>query len=484
MGLKDITSFLRKLTMGATATLATKTYLSSIGFEPVVLERQSASNKIWFTKLKGQRFADLLCTRTGLRVEVRGKSQLEIKMSDSPNKPDRRWDAGLRGEDLVALVPCTDGRPVEVRGLPTFFSVSDLRSSASRARSGPVKARSEGAERVLTWSATVPKEDGRVEEVTADHLRVRMKSGRQWTYSLKNKSSYVTAGQRFVGGASFLAGDVARTISPKQLTRRRWHPMRDLGVAAPADRHAAAVALGVSTDNAKRVRAALAKALTREQETRIALEIAGALARHGEDRGFEFLQLATLQPTETIAAHHRMEAVLILSELRDPRAISTLNSVAGSADLTGMEIRQAAVWGLGRFGVRCYEHLVKYIDDDDDDVALHAIAAFGDDASVAVIDRLVHVLVSSRNERARSAASEALRLIGSVKVAEVLIERAMANDEPWILATLGRLPTIQDVDMPDGVSTAIAPVRLLSGFNWLANPTIATGLTFLLQQDL
>jgi len=39
-----------------------------------------------------------------LRVEVRAKSDLKIRMSDAPNNPERRWDVGLRNDDVAAFI--------------------------------------------------------------------------------------------------------------------------------------------------------------------------------------------------------------------------------------------------------------------------------------------------------------------------------------------------------------------------------------------
>jgi hypothetical protein len=41
------------------------------------------------------------------------------------------------------------------------------------------------------------------------------------------------------------------------------------------------------------------------------------------------------------------------------------------------ELRQAATWGLGKTSCRAYVELVDLLSDEDDAVALHAIAAFG-----------------------------------------------------------------------------------------------------------
>src|SRR6266852_5893227 len=99
MGFKTDTSFLRFLSMGAIGVRQTMKQLRARRFEPIELERYCGSNKIWMTKVKRLRLPDVLCVRTGLRLEVRAKSDLKIRMSDAPGNPDRRWDVGMRDED-------------------------------------------------------------------------------------------------------------------------------------------------------------------------------------------------------------------------------------------------------------------------------------------------------------------------------------------------------------------------------------------------
>src|SRR5215467_12748880 len=100
MGFKADTSFLKFLTMGAAGARQVMEQMRAGGFEPIELERYCTSNKIWTTKVKRLRLPDIQCVRTGLRVEVRAKSDLQIRMSDAPANPDRRWDVGMRDEDL------------------------------------------------------------------------------------------------------------------------------------------------------------------------------------------------------------------------------------------------------------------------------------------------------------------------------------------------------------------------------------------------
>ena len=73
----------------------------------------------------------------------------------------------------------------------------------------------------------------------------------------------------------------------------------------------------------------------------------------------------------------------------------------GRAEIAGDEIRQAAVWGLGKAGLKAYDQL-PFIGDTDENLALHAIAAFGSDTPEAVIRQLVSELATADSRRACS----------------------------------------------------------------------------------
>src|ERR1700741_2865476 len=171
MGLKTDTSFLKFLSMGALGVRQTIAQLRAAGFEPIELERYCSSNKIWTTKVKRLRLPDLLCVRTGLRLEVRAKSDLQIKMSDAPNNPDRRWDAGLRDDDVAAFIAINENESGPVAAdEAVFFSIRELRDSVEHSRLGPPKSASEGAERDRTWPSIVPSADGTVHSITGERL--------------------------------------------------------------------------------------------------------------------------------------------------------------------------------------------------------------------------------------------------------------------------------------------------------------------------
>lgn len=96
-------SFLRKLAVGAAGTNTTIHRLKQMGFNPTELERGSTGFKIWKKiKIKRVRVPDILCLKTGVRFESRGKTKPEISMSHSLSNPKRAWDA----ENARLFVQC------------------------------------------------------------------------------------------------------------------------------------------------------------------------------------------------------------------------------------------------------------------------------------------------------------------------------------------------------------------------------------------
>jgi hypothetical protein len=143
------------------------------------------------------------------------------------------------------------------------------------------------------------------------------------------------------------------------------------------------------------------------------------------------------------------------------------------------------VWGLGKAGLKTYGALMPFIADPDENVALHAIVAFGKDTPEAIIHQLVAELAVGDPRRA-PAASEALRLIATDTVVRALIEAA-AKRHDWVLATLGRLPPnlVRPAIEQAGLVRTLAPMLLLSeGANWLASEDRVIDLAFLAKQNL
>ena len=492
MGFKADTSFLRFLSMGAVGVHRTMDRLRDRGFEPIELERYCGSNKIWTTKVKRLHLPDLLCVKTGMRAEVRSKTDLKIRMSDAPANPARVWDAGLRDDDVVALIACfaaEDGpQPADDA---VYFTVGALRDSVDRSKLGPPKSASEGPERDRTWPATVPTRDGTVLEVKDERLIVQMdgdgqRPARRQTYILSGKSVYVSPGDTFSAKTTILAGEPSALADLSAYLPSCYAPVDDLQAETDVDRYAAVKALRFRDDPRDQVVPALEDLIRRETEQRVALEAAGSAAALGSDFGQEHITRFIWGNDDR--PELRMEAVFLLTELgHSPFTREQLNRVVADPGFEGDELRQAAVWGLGKAGLKCYEDVLPFIDDADENLALHAIGAFGADTPSAIIDRLVLDLISGDPRRA-PAASEALRIIASNEVLQALVTAANVGEPvaDWIVATLGRLP-------PDKVRAAlqnsplmdkIAPMLLTAqGAHWLASESIGSDIAFLLKQN-
>ena len=490
MGFKADTSFLRFLTMGTVGAARPCASLTAAGFLPIELERYCGSNKIWATKVKRLRLPDVLCVNTGLRVEVRAKSDLKIRMSDAPNNPERRWDAGLRDDDLAAFIACfeteTGYQPAEGAVL---FTVKALRDAVELSTLGPPKSASEGAERDRTWPAVIPTRDGIVEASDSNRLTVMMQGDdrppRRQPYNLRGKRVYVSPGGRFKAEASILAGVPESTADLAAYLVRRYDPLHDLQSTNDVDRYAAAKALPYREDLRRQAVSALEELLGRETEERVALEAAGAAATLGSLLGQEQINRVLWGQGR---GDLRMEAVLILTELGSTFAREELRGIAANRELAGDEIRQAAVWGLGKAGLKAYDDLVPFIADEDENVALHAIAAFGEDTPKATIEKLVQALQTGE-ARLAPAASEALRIIDNNDVLKTLVETAQTGGRVhgWVLVTLGRLSPVLVEQRLAGTPLLerIAPMLLIAqGANWLSTETALADITFLRKQNL
>jgi HEAT repeat protein len=495
MGFKTDTSFLRFLSMGALGTRHVMAQLSQLGFAPIELERYATSNKIWATKIKRLRLPDLLCARTGLRVEVRAKSTLEVRMSHAPNNPDRHWDAGLTDADLVALVPCRDDEAgPAIAGDASFFTAAALRQSVDPGQLSRLKSASEGSEQHLTWPTIVSSRPGVVLDVTSTSLVVEWRGDgkpvRRHSYALKGKVPYVARGASFAAGTQFLAGTPGGLAAPRTYLSQRYDPLAALASADGAARYSAAKALAFRDELHRVAKPILEQQIGADADMRVALEVANTAAGLGVTAAENFIRNVIRGQAD---GPMRMEAIFIVTELgrRAQAAFATneLDCIAGDRVSFGEdEARQAAVWGLGHAGVRAYDRLVRYLADPEDNVALHAIAAFGPDAPASVIETLIDGLLAG-DVRHVPSCSAALQVIGNNEIISALAAAAGTAHprRPWIIATLGRLPEPAVRAALKGAPLLAELEPLLVGSapgNWLGREETQASLAFLLKQSL
>ncbi len=304
VGLKVDSSFLKFVTMGALGARRVSELMARAGLQPIELERYSRSNKIWSTKVKRLRLPDLLCVRTGLRVEVRAKSKLSIKMSDTPTAPDRRWNTGLASGDMIAFVLIREAEEGTFRAAPNaeLFWVESLETREAESRLGPPKSATEVVELTVNGPQSSPS-------TGSSTIPAGSPSGRNQTYQLKGKRAYFAAEEPFLAESQFLAGLPAGKAAFPNPQQVRWNPRDMLRSDSAIDRYVAVKALGV-VGKASDV-PTINNLAEHDPEGRVALEAAAALVRLGNDHGLELLRDAIENPT---IDYLRMEAVLALSE--------------------------------------------------------------------------------------------------------------------------------------------------------------------------
>lgn len=479
--------------MGALGARRVCELMARAGLQPIELERYSRSNKIWLTKVKRLRLPDLLCVRTGLRVEVRAKSRLTIKMSDTPTNPDRRWNTGLAARDMVAFILINEDergmlRPAENAEL---FWVKDLQAAERESKLGPPKSASEGAERDREWPSIVASDGGTVQSIDNIRISTRLDGGRNQTYQLRGKTPYFAVGARFLAESQFLAGlPLAKAAFPNA-RQERWNPHALLNSELPVDRYAAVKALGVVGGAPDFL--VLSKIAKQDPEGRVALEAAASLVRLGNKDGLGFLR-ATINKPEV--AFLRMEAILALSELHGTALAESCAEVlaeyAVAEKLSGDEVRQAAIWGLGKDGLRAYAHLLSLLDSPDEEELAHAVCAFGPDVDAAIVDKLVAILADEEaSGRKRASASFVLASIIPVGMsAPRLVELrtlGLAAGRDWALATLGQMgpSAIREYVTDAALASQLRPLQLTAQeINWTRSEQVANMLTFVRKQTV
>jgi hypothetical protein len=493
MGFKVDESFLRFLTMGAVSAKAVADEMRAKGLRPIELERQSTSNKIWATKIKRMRLPDLLCLKTGVRVEVRAKSKLAIRMSDAPGNPDRVWNAGLNDDDLVVFVKCStsDASDVTAQSQQAFTAGDVAACDMELTKLGPPKSASEGSERDRTWPTVVPSKSGKVIAIHDDKLVTLLDSGKQQTYGLRGfLTPYVAVGERFEAGRSFLAGLPKQRASLPQ-PGRQWNPRPLLNSSSSIDRYVAVKALGhlgTAADIAN-----LANLAVSASDSRVSLEAGVALARLGDDFGLVRLATEVGSPSEPYLA---MEAVLALAELSgsplQSEAANLLSDIANDAELEGAEVRQAAIWGLGFTGLQAYDKLLPFLSASNQSERVHALVAMGNDFDVVIVNALARMLSdpNSSDELAAAAAdilSQSRRQTQVINAVLPIAKSGAPDARAWALAVLGALPRakVDPIATAEGLSGALRPLQLLSpSSNWTRGRRLSSTIGFVRQQAL
>ncbi|GAA0529958.1 HEAT repeat domain-containing protein [Chitinophaga japonensis] len=348
-------SFLEKISLGAIGTQRVFHRLFELGHKPIELERGSMNYKIWKKiKIKRIRVPDIICVNSGIRIESRAKSKLEITMSHSLSDPERGWDAGLKDEDFVALIGCKKGErsPIDWQpiGPVQFISVKELRDSYKRGEvvTEKPKGAQEGSEVRVTWPSCIAKNNLRIEEITEGKITGIPPEGRRTLWRLKKSKTGVdiTLKPLVQPGQDVLENQIiAATVSvyldiPQKVVDSNYF-INNLTNLNHSERYAAAKALRYF--EGKSIVDALKKRISdSEEHIYIQLEAAASLAILGNEEGFSFIE----RSLKSEYLQHVLETVIVLAEVRSPRACELLCEILLN-DNYDAEIRAGAAWALG-----------------------------------------------------------------------------------------------------------------------------------------
>lgn len=490
MGFKSDWEFLRNVTVGAVGARHVIRLLNHAGFQLIGTDRSAVSNKIWATKVKRLRVPDLLCLRSGVRVECRAKGELAIKMSHATANPERAWDNGLRDHDLVAFIRCFSAGDVQWHPSDqiALFRVGDLRATRELAKESRMKAASEGSEIYLEWPSIVPKSPGLVENVGADQIVTRLQTGRKQTYRLQrglvHLRPHVRSGDRFGAGDRIIASVLPAMVETVTFPATPYDFVSELDGQDRATVFCAAKAFGFLPEVGRRSSAKIQAVMETHGEPLVRLEAAGSLARLGVAEGWCYLQSAAVTVGDD---GFRMEATLVLGELGDERALAILSELAMGVEHPG-ELRSAAVWGMGNAGSPMAKTaLLAAVVDSDEDAASHAIVSLSRWVNENSVDGLIAQL--GPDDRLSAAICKAIELSRVRPLDTVVTEllRSSGGRRAWLLyllALFGRQTSASHV-------AKHAPQLLEQleffwrhhGENWTNRLDIADRLEFLAIQD-
>ena len=438
MNFKADWSFLDKVSMGAKASKAVIDILNASGHNVIELERSSTRNKIWATKIKRLRMPDLICLKCGKRIESRAKSKLEVRMSDNENNPDRRWDAGLRDEDLIAFIRC---QKIEDEWTPAdeinLFETKSLRRTEDKSKLGRAKSAGEGAERYRIWKTTIPKADGVITEIIPGSprtkIRVEYTNNRSYTYSVEDSNRvYCNAMDRFKAYSTMIAGIPLKKESISGCSDEQYDFVQDLSSERVEIRYAGVKALGYLPFERKYVEA-LEKLKDYEDDTRIKLEIYSSLIRLGIDKWDEFYEYAmSIEDPQ-----YSFEYVLILGELNNyDKANDTLSMIARNYSFE-TEMRAASAWGI-KVQHSTLHDLIEIAQIDEPKVCSHAISHIIADYDDDFTDELIQNEIVS--DKSGSVALKILTESGTVNPETVVERYLQLNDslrKRWIAMSIG-----------------------------------------------
>jgi hypothetical protein len=358
---KSDDSFLRKLAVGAAGTNATIDRLTSLGFSPIELERGSTGFKIWKRiKIKRVRVPDILCLKTGVRFESRGKTKPEISMSHSLKDPKRAWDAGMRDDDYVSIVVFQQSAqsPVDLKCISPvhFIRVKDLRDAFAAKRVSITKPKGveEGSEIRVVWTSAVANQRSTVSEVSGTRVRLTPHPpGRVQTVQLSRSKGTITLSPQVRAGQTIEANHIVAASVPVTIAVDCPPPVDEpyfiakLASINLSERYAAAKALRYR--GYRTAQPALEDRMNHaEEDIYVKLEAAAALAAHNHSAGWTFMESKLRSAVLDVPLETQLETLIVVSEIPKPRSESLLIEVLRDSR-RDEELRAGAAWALGQF---------------------------------------------------------------------------------------------------------------------------------------
>ena len=421
---KSDVSFLEKISMGATGTIAVFNNLREQGHTPIELERGSRSFKIWKSiKIKRIRVPDILCVDCGKCIECRTKTKLEISMSHSQVDPERGWDYGLDDNDFVAFVICNRAgdKPVDWQAneLIQYVSVKDLRLAQGdgRAVSTKPKGAEEGFEIRIIWPATIANASGDITSVSQDRIQYRRQADKRLiTLRLSKKGQVMMPlvnNDDNIAVSQILASVVPVTTGfhcDKSVSGSHYITL--LSSTSLNKRYMAAKALAFF-DSSEASDSLVNKLDDPGEHIYVRLETAASLAHLDDKRGYDFIEACLSDEY----LQNRLEAVIVLGEIAKDASCQLLVDTVLDTE-QHPEIRAGAAWALGELR---------------DKGALDAL-----------IESFTSVEESIRIEAARALAKLAQRFTPEIIREFPLAHPAKRSGISWALSKAGKF-TLQDM---------------------------------------
>ena len=358
---KSDDSFLRKLALGAAGANATINLLRAMGFDPIELERGSTGFKIWKKiKIKRVRVPDILCLKTGIRFESRGKTKVEISMSHSLKDPKRAWDAGMRDDDLVSIVVFAQNNdsPIDLKQISPvhFVSVRDMRQAFSEGQIAITKPKGveEGSEIRVMWTCASANQRSVVSAVKPGKISLTsISKARKQSIQLNRNKGKITLLPQVNVGETVETNQIVASVVPVNTELQcptsvsEAYFINKLASVNLSERYAAAKALryrGYTT--AKPVLEARMSDVA--EDIYVQLEAAASLAAYDYPNGWEFMENKLRSSVMTVPLETQLETVIVISEIPKSRSEQLLMEVLRDPQRND-ELRAGAAWALGQF---------------------------------------------------------------------------------------------------------------------------------------